>query len=589
MRALVFKEFAGFFAQKLGGAQRRGAELGCAERRDWPLPPRAVEQNSRNGAATLGDVCTYIVLIRVYLSLNHALAFIRFFEGWGIFERTMRDRDSERDRYQQLFERSADASLIIEGETFVECNAAAVAMLRCSSREEVLQTHPSELSPQKQADGRDSFEKANEMMALAKAKGSHRFEWQHKRLDGEVFPAEVLLTVIDEGDTSIIHVVWRDLSERWSLEEELRQSQKMQAIGKLAGGIAHDFNNLLVAIFGNCSLLERVNDGPVTLQSIGEIREASERAAALVEQLMAFSRTQPPASEVIGLGRSLDAIAPLLRRIIGEDIRLEVAWAQEVYVRINPSQFDQVLLNLASNARDAMPEGGTLEISLTRDRVAPGELPMGDFARLRVRDSGVGMDAECQRRAFDPFYTSKPLGSGTGFGLSTVYGIIKQCGGHSSLTSKVDEGTTVNLFVPVSEDKIETTTKPVSQGTAYGGDERILVVEDEPTILSLVERNLKEFGYQVTIARNGREGLALAVGQDPGAFDLIVTDVRMPEMSGAAMIEQLHAEGHEPKVLFMSGYAAEELTTLGDDEVDLLRKPFTPEQLAARVRAALDR
>ncbi len=493
------------------------------------------------------------------------------------------------DRYQELFERSADAILIIEDDRFVDCNRAAVAMLRCASREQVLQTHPSELSPPTQPDGRSSFEKANEMMALAKRHGSHRFEWQHKRRDGEVFPVEVLLTAVEGGSKSCIHVVWRDISERWQLEEQVRQSQKMQAVGRLAGGIAHDFNNLLVVIFGNCSLLERRVADNSALKSIQEIRVASEKATALVRQLMSFSRSRAPTTEVISLGQAVESLAPLMRQMISEDISLSVSSDLESYVLIDPSQFDQVLLNLVSNARDAMPDGGALAISHAVASSLPAELPLGDYVHMQVRDTGVGMDATQKSRAFDPFYTTKPIGQGTGFGLATVYGVVTQSGGHVFIESTVGQGTTIHMYFPTSRQRAsQVLGAPSTGGDKIRGTESILVVEDEAPICRLLHRELTRLGYRVEVANDGHEGLERLQNLGPDHFDLVISDVRMPRLSGPAMMRTLGWAEQGPKVLYVTGYEGRALDTIGDDAVDLLYKPFTLSQLAQRVREALD-
>ncbi len=497
------------------------------------------------------------------------------------------------DRYQELFERSADAILIIEHDRFVDCNRAAVAMLRCASREQVLQTHPSELSPPTQPDGRSSFEKANEMMALAKTHGSHRFEWQHKRRDGEVFPVEVLLTAVEGGSRSCIHVVWRDITERWQLEEQVRQSQKMQAVGRLAGGIAHDFNNLLVVIFGNCSLLERRVADDSVLKSIQEIRVASEKATALVRQLMSFSRSRAPTTEVISLGRALDSLAPLMRQMISEDISLSVSSELEGYVLIDPSQFDQVLLNLVSNARDAMPDGGVLEVSTSitsalSTSAMPADLPSGDYVHVQVRDTGQGMNATQKSRAFDPFYTTKPVGQGTGFGLATVYGIVTQSGGHVSIETAVGQGTTIHMYFPASQKNSGEVVGSLSLGgDAVRGTERILVVEDEAPICRLLHRELTRLGYQVEVASDGRKGLERLRDHGVDYFDLVISDVRMPGLGGPAMMRELQWGGQEPSVLYITGYEGRALDAIGEEAVDLLYKPFTLSQLAQRVRQAL--
>jgi len=261
------------------------------------------------------------------------------------------------DQYRALFEQSADAILIIDGVRFVDCNQATVDMLRHRDKQELLETHPSELSPPTQPDGRDSFEKANEMIAIAFERGSHRFEWDHKRADGEVFPVEVLLTPVPDADGTKLHVVWRDITDRKQLESQLRQAHKMEAIGNLAGGIAHDFNNLLVAINGNADLLQdELGDNPDLLDLTRQIRRAGERAAELTHQLLAFSRKQVLKPVVLDFNTVLSDVNKLLDRLIGENIQVVAHPSPTpVVARADSGQIEQVLMNLATNARDAMP------------------------------------------------------------------------------------------------------------------------------------------------------------------------------------------------------------------------------------------
>ena len=317
--------------------------------------------------------------------------------------------------YRELFERSADANLIIDGDTFVDCNEATVKMLRYATREELLQTHPSELSPEFQPDGRLSYEKANDMMAIAFAQGTHRFEWHHQRADGDVFPVEVLLTSVPDGDRIVLHVAWREITERKQLEEELRHAQKMEAVGKLAGGIAHDFNNILVAIMGYAEMLKEAAAG--NDEMVGDAREiirASEKAATLTAQLLAFSRKQDLRPEVIDLDRLVGNLTGMIRRLIGEDIEMVLDSAGVVLpVKVDPGQLEQVILNVVANARDAMADGGTLTIKTTRGARQGTrfvDLPAGRYVSLKFTDTGSGMDSEIIARAFEPFFTTKQQG-----------------------------------------------------------------------------------------------------------------------------------------------------------------------------------
>ncbi|MBL8719118.1 MAG: PAS domain S-box protein [Myxococcales bacterium] len=353
------------------------------------------------------------------------------------------------DPYRELFERSADAILIIDDNRFVECNQATVTMLGYDDREQLLRTHPSELSPPTQPDGRSSYEKADEMMATAFARGSHRFEWAHRRRNGEVFPVEVLLTAVEREGRPILHVVWRDITERKRLEEHVRHTQKLDAIGQLAAGVAHDFNNILVAIMGNAELLQRKLDVPEYAPHLDEIVEAGHRAASLVRQLLTFSRKQESATETLDLIVVLADLRKMLGRLIADPVRLHLeTTSRALPVRAARSQVELVVVNLITNARDAMPAGGTISLGLEAVELRTGPLT-GSFARLAVTDTGVGMSPETVTRAIEPFFTTKEVGKGTGLGLATAYGVARAAGGDLRIESELGKGTRVEVLFPL--------------------------------------------------------------------------------------------------------------------------------------------
>ncbi len=496
--------------------------------------------------------------------------------------------------YRELFERSADANLVIDGDTFVDCNEATVKMLRYANRDELLQTHPSELSPEFQPDGRISFEKANDMMALSFARGSHRFEWNHQRADGEVFPVEVLLTSVPLANRNVLHVVWREITERKRLEEELRHAQKMEAVGKLAGGIAHDFNNILVAIMGYADIIkEEVADRPELVEDAGEIIRASERAAKLTAQLLAFSRKQDLKPEVVDLDILVSNLTGMIRRLIGEDIEMVLDSADvPLPVKVDPGQLEQVILNVAANARDAMADGGTLTIRTTRGAklgTKGVDLPAGRYVSLKFTDTGSGMGSEVIARAFEPFFTTKERGRGTGLGLSSVYGIVKQSGGDVRIVSHEGHGTTLEILLPESTEQISGTLTPEAESQAgTPGNELILVVEDDTAAGRLITRTLEREGYRVIVAQHGDEALALAE-QNGWSFDMVLTDVIMPIMNGPVLVARLRRNLPDLPALFMSGYTDDVLERQGFsiEDVDLLRKPFSPDRLLSRVRTFL--
>ncbi len=500
------------------------------------------------------------------------------------------------DLHRELFEQSSDAILIIKDGKFVDCNQATVEMLRFPGRDQVLETHPSELSPPTQPDGRNSREKANEMIALAFEHGNHRFEWDHKRADGEIFPVEVLLTAIGKWDDGFLHVVWRDITERKQLEEQLLQSQKMEAVGQLAGGIAHDFNNLLVAIIGHSDLLEAdLTAQPHLLSRIHQIQRASSRAAALVRQLLAFSRKQRIHRRVIDLNALLIDLEQLLRRLIGEEIQLNIKpTATVIPISVDPGQIEQVIVNLITNARDALPDGGEIDVSIspvTLTETPDGAtltIEPGHFAKLSVRDTGAGMSEETISRAFEPFFTTKEVGKGTGLGLSTVYGIVRQDHGTIVISSEKQQGTTIEVFLPRATGPLSVSGE-TKNTMVSGGSETILVVEDEETVSTLVTNVLEANGYSVLNAQDGLEALGVWELND-GPIDLVLTDVIMPNMGGVELIQELKNGGFIPRVLFMSGYSSlvpDRLARL-DEKAALLEKPFSPKQLIERVREVLN-
>ncbi len=508
-----------------------------------------------------------------------------------------KDDRNDGARYRVLFENSADAKLIISGDKFVDCNTAAVKMLRCKDKDAVLQTHPSELSPEFQPDGRRSFEKANELMSIALQQGSHRFEWEHVRLDGEVFPVEVLLTAIPSSDPRSdkpdLHTVWRDISESKRMEDELRHAQKMEAIGKLSGGIAHDFNNHLVPILGYAELLaDSLADNPELLKLVDAIEVSSTRAAELVKRLMVFSYKDSRHTQVVDLGESISKLLGMIDQLIGEDVEFEFSCdEQELPVKMDQGDIEQIVLNLATNARDALPRGG--KVSLELSMIQNGD---GDYARLEVVDNGVGMDAVTLSQIFEPFFTTKGIGSGTGLGLSTVYSLVTQAKGKIRAESGVGEGTRFELLFPISElSSTETSTgddaRVDDQKNLLNGS-RILIVEDDDEVAGLLQKVLSRAGYDITEAPDGVAALKLFMDSD---FDLVLTDVIMPELSGPQMVKKMskvmRSKGIKVPVLFMSGYTDDRLAPHGFDasETPLLRKPFTPSTVLEAVRQLLKR
>ena len=381
-------------------------------------------------------------------------------------------------------------------------------------------------------------------------------------------------------------------------EEQLRQSQKMEAVGQLAGGIAHDFNNLLTAITGYSQLtLMGLHSQDPLRSNIEEIKKAGDRAATLTRQLLAFSRKQVLQPKVLDLNAVVSEIEKMLQRLIGEHIELRTVLRPDLgSVRGDPGQIEQVIMNLAVNARDAMEKGGKLTIETQNVYVDAAYVSQhiavipGSYVMLAVSDTGIGMDEQTQKRIFDPFFTTKELGKGTGLGLSTVYGIVKQSGGNIWVYSELGQGTTFKIYLPRVDEEAQEFKSSLEPHEALEGRESILLAEDEEIVRHLVRDLLKSSGYQVLEAANGGAALLLCESH-PGPIHLMITDVVMPEMSGRELKDRLTGLRPEMKVLFMSGYTDDTIVRHGilESEIDFLQKPFTPNALALKVREILDR
>jgi two-component system, cell cycle sensor histidine kinase and response regulator CckA len=380
-------------------------------------------------------------------------------------------------------------------------------------------------------------------------------------------------------------------------EKQFRQSQKMEAVGRLAGGIAHDFNNLLTVIMGYSQvLLTELGPQHPLCGKIEETLKAGEKAATLIRQLLTFSSKQSLDPKVLSLNTAVTSLESLLRRLIGEDIHLVCTLdPANGRLRADQAQLEQVLVNLVVNARDAMPKGGTLTIETGQVELTSSPvyhltpiLP-GPYVRLTVSDTGCGMDRKTQSHIFEPFFTTKGEGKGSGLGLSTVYGIVTQCGGAIDVTSRVSHGTRFDLYFPSAESDIITTAPTQLLGQPQRGTETILLVEDEPSVRMLVRDELRKLGYRVLEAKNGIEACLLAT-QQAGSFQLLLTDVVMPGMAGRELAQHLSVIKPDLRTLFMSGYMDDVGIMAGQEESasSFLQKPFTPEVLARAVRNLLD-
>ena len=402
------------------------------------------------------------------------------------------------------------------------------------------------------------------------------------------------LAMID-GEPRILATM-RDVTQRRLLEDQVSKTQKLEAIGQLAGGVAHDFNNLLTVINGYTSLLlTELKDDPANSAHAMQILSAGERAAALTQQLLALGRRQLMRPEHLDLNRLVAELSAMLERAIPEDIELQSNLPGDLLQILgDPTQIEQVILNLVFNARDAMPSGGILTISTRNVQVAEGltspvAVPPGRYVALTVSDTGTGMDEVTRARLFEPFFTTKRPGKGTGLGLATVYGIVRQTGGHIHVESQINRGTVFTIYFPAAPAEVKAKAEEPIPPDSIRGGETILLVEDDFGVRELVRRTLAGFGYFVLVAQNVEHAIELFEERREG-IDLLVTDVVMPRMNGLELARKLQAMRPELKVLYMSGYADSVLTRGGSTEAafKILQKPFSHAELGSAVREVLD-
>src|SRR5690349_14549688 len=408
----------------------------------------------------------------------------------------------------------------------------------------------------------------------------------------------------NEAEAAIVHML--ETTERRALENQINQSQKMETVGQLAGGIAHDFNNVLSAIMmANDFLLNAHKPTDPSFQDIMQIKQNATRAATLVRQLLAFSRRQTLRPQVLDLGDALSDLTMLLRRLIGEKVKLDLVHGRDLWpVKVDVSQFEQVVVNLAVNARDAMPDGGKLTVktaNVTANEIAPlayKGMPPADYVRIDLSDTGTGIPPDIRDKIFEPFFTTKEVGKGTGLGLSTVYGIVKQTGGFIYLDSEAGKGTAFHIFLPRHRPELEAHPEPQASSGAVvdaakpkpdlTGHGTILLVEDEDGLRSLNARGLRSRGYSVIEAANGVEAIE-ALAEKDGAVDLVVSDVVMPEMDGPTLLKSMRSRNPDLKIIFVSGYAEDafEKSLPENEQFAFLPKPFTLTQLVAAVKETM--
>jgi len=507
------------------------------------------------------------------------------------------------ERYRTLFETSTDAILIeaLDGRV-LDCNAAACALYGYS-KDEFTALNAADLM---------TAETRARVAGLAEQREREGFtgEFEDRRKDGSTFPNEVSVRPVAIGGERCVVVYIRDLTERRRLEDQLRQAQKMEAVGRLAGGIAHDFNNLLTVINGYSEMMLRGLPPSDPLRAeLTEVHQAGERAADLTRRLLAFSRQQAVEPKVLRLNQVLDEMSKMLQRIIGEEIRLTTSLAPNLgRIRADRGQIEQLIINLCVNARDAIQErtreGGVVSIRTANVTRGPGDVspylqaPAGRYVRLSVSDTGVGVAPEAAPRLFEPFYTTKEVGKGTGLGLAVVYGVVRDCGGAIEVESAPGQGATFHIDLPLVEETPAEGATGRARPHLPGGDETILIVEDQPDVRRLLASLLRRLGYTVIEAAGGAEALAACARPDL-PIRLVITDVVMPEMSGPQFVARLRRARPDLRLLYISGYADDALRGQFDGqplapgeeaappEIELIHKPFHFETLAAQVRRAL--
>jgi len=508
-------------------------------------------------------------------------------------ERMKRQLREREEYFRSLIEQAMDIIAVLDADGAVRYASPSVLPLLGYGAEELVGqhifdlVHPDDIGPALRvfAEG------------VATGQGGRLLGLQVRHRDGSYRSLEAIgRYLLDDPVVRGVVINARDVTERRSLERQLLQAQKMEAVGRLAGGIAHDFNNVLTAIFGYADLLtEEFPAGSPARQDLEEIRKAATRASALTRQLLAFSRQQVLAPVVLSVNDLVDDVGKMLRRLVGEDVELRLILARDAgNVRADSGQLQQVIMNLVVNARDAMPTGGKLVIETADAELTEqyAELHQavipGRYVMLAVSDTGVGMDAQTKARIFEPFFTTKEKGKGTGLGLSTVYGIVKQSGGYVWVYSEPGHGTTFKLYLPRVDAPAEPQAPPRETATLTG-TETILLAEDDDILRPLTKGLLAKLGYTVLDAESAEQALAVA-GARQGPIHLLVADVVMPGASGRELARRLAQSRPETRVLYVSGYTDDAIVHHGMLEPGLkfLQKPFTPAALARKVREVLD-
>ncbi len=566
------------------------------------VPLLAIGSRSPRSPITLALVCSLLTGLgmllgsleapRAFVYANRALSLLAIWVTTTLVlqhQRHRRAQDAERERSLQrlrrLIESAPDGMIVVEKDGRVSlANAAAQQILGLGSAE-LLGARLDALLPDLEAERYAHL--------LGESDGASRgLSRRVRRPDGVERTVDLHFGLLNPAEGWLV-VALRDVSDQEKLKERLGSVQRMEAVGRLAGGVAHDFNNALTVVLAGAGLVgEQLPPDSPAREDLEDIIAAAEHAASLTRQLLAFSRRRVVRPKVIDLDDLVRAVDRMLRRVLGEDIELRTLAGAPWPVEIDPGALEQVLLNLAVNARDAMPKGGQLSVETGRCRVEEGAseaagVEPGDYSVLDVADTGHGMLPEVSARAFEPFFTTKPVGHGSGLGLSTAYGIIRQSGGAITIDSAPDRGARFRIYLPRCHASPQAPRPTSAAPQAHGGAEKILVVEDEPVVRRLVVRSLRDAGYRVESAEDGVEALK-RFGDE--SFDLLLTDVVMPNLGGPELVSKLRARQPDLRVLYMSGYAEERLATDGRvaADLELIQKRFERAALLARIRGILD-
>ncbi len=497
------------------------------------------------------------------------------------------ERKEAEERFRLVFEHALDGLLISDKTGVIDCNSAALQMLGLADKSALIGRRPSTFSPERQPDGTPSDEKSRQLGAVTLERGAYTFDWVHAHSDGTPVPVEVSVRHAMLNGRRVSVVAWRDQSRRDELEREradveyrLSSAQKMEAVGQLAGGIAHDFNNLLATIRNSIELAAQ--DMPADSPAGADLAVAlqgTESAARLTGQLLAVSRRQPRVTECIELGALVRNLVPLMRTSLPPNVSLVVSGGdEEVCVTADRSQLEQVVLNLVLNARDAMPDGGTLTLAVSRDADS-------DASRLTVTDTGLGMDDATRDRVFEPFFTTKAVGQGTGLGLAVVYGVVTQSGGTVRIETAPGAGTRIEIALPPCA--AQTMDGSASLLPAAPSSTTVLLVDDDAAVRSTTRRLLQRLKFTVREACDGAEALRV-FDAERATLSVILTDIRMPVMDGVQLATAIRRRDAAFPIVFVSGYdAVGHDAVTGLDHIPLLGKPFTAERLAHTLQQAV--